>query len=138
MLHRIVDEVFDECAIVREEDDHKAPHTYRIRLSSDNKSNGRERQVTLVATYECFMVHITDLDVGIIRFDYGDVAAEKESELRGLAHLARAYLQGEGEVTYRPSLIRRRPLPTLTVETNGFRWRLGRSTSSEEELKDSL
>lgn len=137
VLHRVVEEVFDHYAFRKEEDDHEAPYAYRMLLSSLKTHNGRERHASLVASYEWFEVHVIDLDVGTIRFDYDGNEADKEAELRDLAHLARAYLQGEGEVTYRPSLIRRRPLPTLTVETNGIRWRLGRSTSSGEKLEDS-
>lgn len=137
MLHRVVEEVFDERAVVKEEDDQGAPHVYRMRVSSHTALDGQERHAALVASYEWFQVHVLDLDVGTIRFDYDDDEAKKEAELRDLAHLVRAYLQGEGEVTYRPSLIRRRPMPTLTVKANGIRWRLGRSTSSETELQDS-
>ena len=134
VLRRVVDEVFDERAVVAEEDYHEAPRAYRVLLSNRKASNGKERQVSLVATYEWFSVHVTDLDVGILRFDYDDVESEKELELRELAHLARAYLEGEGKITYRPSLLHRRPHPTLTIETGGIRWKLGRRISSEEQL----
>jgi hypothetical protein len=134
VLHRVVDSVFDDSTFVRDDDDSEAPHVYRVRLSSRAAFNGQRRHASLVASYEWFQVHIPDLDVGTIRFNYDDDEAEKVAEVRDLAHLVLAYLQGEGEVTYRPSLVRRRPIPTLTVETNGMRWRLGRSTNSEEEL----
>lgn len=137
VLHRVVDEIFDECTFVREEDDHEAPYAYGMRLSNRTASSDQKRHASLAASHEWFEAHVIDLGVSRRNFDYGEDEADKEAELRDLAHLVRAYLQGEGEVTYRPSLFRRRPMPTLKVETNGVRWRLGRSVSSQEELPDS-
>ncbi|GLI32531.1 hypothetical protein BCONGLO52_33720 [Brachybacterium conglomeratum] len=132
-----MDDVFDRSVFRREEDDREAPSAYRLRLSSARTLDDQERHASLAASYEWFEFHVSDLDVGTRRFDYGDDETEKEAELRNLAYIARAYLQGEGRVTYRPSLIRRRPLPTLTIETHGVRWRLGRRTSTEEDLENS-
>jgi DNA-binding XRE family transcriptional regulator len=111
VLHRVVDEVFDESTFVKECDDHEAPRTYRVRLSIRGTSHDQGRHASLVATSERFQAHILDLGVGTIRFDYDDDEAEKEADLRDLALLVRTYLQGAGEVTYRPSLLRRRPTP---------------------------
>ncbi|MBD8063425.1 hypothetical protein [Oceanitalea stevensii] len=134
VLHRVVDEVFDDSVFVHEYDDHDAPDAYRVRVTSRAVPYIQERDGCLVASYEWFQAHIPDLDVGNIRFNYDDDEREKEADLRDLALLVRAYLRGAGEVTYRPSLIRRRPIPTLTVEASGVRWRLGRRVSSEARI----
>lgn len=99
--------------------------------------NDRERHVELVASYEWFGVHVTDLDPRATRFAYNNDGTETEAELQVLAHTERAYLQGERHVTSRYGLIRRRRLTTLTIEAHGIRWRLGRRTSSAEHLNES-
>jgi hypothetical protein len=134
VLHRVIDDVFDQSTVTKEEDSSDAPHAHRVLLSTRPSVDGRQRNASLVASYEWFQAHILDLDVHAMSFDYDDDEAEKENEIRDLAYLVRAYLQGEGTVTYRPSLIRRRPVPTLMIETNGLRWRLRRSTHTVEPL----
>ena len=124
----MIDHVFDPSTVINEEDSSDAPHAHRVLLSTRPTGEGQQRHASLVASYEWFQAHILDLDVHAMSFDYDDDEAETENEIRDLAHLVRAYLHGEGTVTYRPSLIRRRPVPTLTIETNGLRWRLRRNT----------
>lgn len=130
VLHRVIDDVFDPSTVTKEEDGSDAPHAHRVLLSTRPSVDGQQRNASLVASYEWFQAHILDLDVHAMTFAYDDDEAEKENEIRDLAHLVGAYLRGEGTMTYRPSLIRRRPVPTLTIEANGLRWRLRRNSYS--------
>lgn len=130
----MVDDVFDPSTVTKEEDSSDAPHAHRVLLSTRPSAEGRQRNASLVASYEWFQAHILDLDVHAMSFDYDDDEAEKENEIRDLAYLVRAYLHGEGTVTYRPSRIRRRPMPTLMIETNGLRWHLRRNTHTVEPI----
>ena len=108
----MIDDVFDPSTVIKDEDSSDAPHAHRVLLRTRPTGEGQQRHASLVASYAWFRAHILDLDVHAMSFDYDD-EAEKENEIRDLAHLVRAYLRGEGTVTYRPSLIRRRPMPTL-------------------------
>ncbi|WP_413450321.1 hypothetical protein AA0Y32_06595 [Georgenia phoenicis] len=134
VLHRVVDEVFDDVSFGKMADDDEAPRGYGIRLRNSAGAHAPERHALITANNERFGAHLLDLDVGAIRFDYDDDEVGKEAELRDLAVLVRAYLYGAGDVTYRRSLVRRRPLPVLTIDAGGIQWRLGRHVSSWLEL----
>lgn len=129
VLHRVVAEVFGDTEVTWEEDEREAPHVHCVRLSARASSDGQERNAALCASDEWFEAHLLDLEVGTIRFDYDDDESEKEAEIRDLARIVHAYLQGEGQVTYRPTLFRRRLLSTLTIDMDGTRWHFrGRSS----------
>ncbi|WP_309081709.1 hypothetical protein [Zhihengliuella sp.] len=128
LLHRVVAEVFDGEPVTWQDLASDSSHMHGLQLSAHAGPDGRVRRAELRATYEWFDARILDLDVGAILFDYGDDEEEKADEIRELAHLVLAYLRAEAQITYRPSLIRRRPVPTLTIETSARRWRLRRST----------
>lgn len=128
LLHRVVAEVFDGESVTWQDLLSDSSHVHGIQLSAQEGIDGRIRRAEMRATYEWFDARILDLGVGATLFDYGDDETEKAVEIRELAHLVLAYLRAEGQVTYRPSLLRRRPVPTLTIEACGRRWTLHRST----------
>jgi hypothetical protein len=134
VLHRVVTEVFGDTEVTWEDDERETPHVHCVRLSARVSSDDRERNAALCASYEWFEAHLLDLEVGTISFDYDDDESEKEAEMRDLARIVRAYPQGEGEVTYRPTLFRRRLLPTLTFDMDGTRWHFRGRTSWRSPL----
>ncbi|MGD6980669.1 MULTISPECIES: hypothetical protein [Citricoccus] len=134
VLHRVVVEVFGETEVEWEDDEREAPHVHCVRLRARGSGDGQERNAALCASYEWFEAHLLDFEVGTISFDYDDDEAEKEVEIGDLARIIRAYLQGEGQVTYRPTLFRRRLLPTLTIDMDGTRWHFRGRTSWKSPL----
>jgi hypothetical protein len=126
MLHRVVDEVFDQNFTVEDttSNDDAWIHAVRVicRLEPD-------RTAVIRATYEWMDVLIPELKVQTTVFDYDDVEQEKEDELRRLCLVMRAYLQGEARIEQRRRLFRRGTTPVVSIEVDGLEWRLGRHHS---------
>ncbi|WP_461186782.1 hypothetical protein [Arthrobacter sp. Z4-13] len=127
MLHRVVDEVFNETFAVVDVIPEADPWLHSVRVSG---RFGNDRTARIRASYEWANVFIPELDVGAILFEYDDVEDEKEAELRKLCLVMRAYLQGQGHIEKRRRLFRRGEVSVLKIEVDGYEWRLGRSTSS--------
>lgn len=127
MLHRVVNEIFDETFVVVDVTPEADPRLHSVRVSG---RLGNNRSARIRANYEWATVFIPELNVGAILFEYDDVEDEKEAELRKLCLVTRAYLQGQGHIEKRWRLFRRGEVSALRIEVDGCEWRLGRSTSS--------
>lgn len=68
--------------------------------------------------------------MGAILFEYDEDEPAKELLLRWLCNAMKHYLDGEGEITQRKTLIRRRTENVLTLTVDGDEWVLGRSHGS--------
>lgn len=123
LLRRVVADVLDGEADATYSR-HGRGHDHSAEVHS---RNGTQRRAVLLATYEWSTASFPDLGVGVILFEYDDDEHEKETQLRDLALLARAFLRGEGRVEYTRGLLGKRPL--LTIESNDQVWRIGRRTS---------
>lgn len=122
ILLGVAGDVFsDRVSITAEGNSPSMPHAYVVRLRED------DRNAVLVASHEWSEAHILDYRVTCSVFHYGDDEMEKESSLRALAVVLRAYLAGEGLVEHRPSLLWWRPkVPRYTVTIDDVQWQLGR------------
>lgn len=127
MLDRVVAEVFDETFAVTtvNSSDDAWLHGVQVSRRADNG-----RAAIIRASYEWMDAFVPELEVQVTLFDYDDVEAEKEAELRRLCLVMRAYLQGEGRIEQCRRLFRRGTVPALRVEVDGLEWRLGRHFSS--------
>lgn len=128
LLRRVVTAVFGESARVEYSQPVGGPHIYRARIS---EFEGRGTDVGLEASHEWFEAWILDLDPSpsaIVFFDDAD-EGYMESLLRALAGVLRSYARGEGRVEFRPSLIRRQPIPRFVLADESGKWVLGRRTS---------
>lgn len=127
MLDRVVSEVFGDSYQSELIPNDKDPwiHMYLISSLGEN-----QRSVRIRATYEWFEAVVPDLDVGSMLFEYDDVESEKAKELTRLCDAMKHYLDGEGQVTQRKTLIRRRLENVLTLNVDGREWVLGRHHSS--------
>jgi hypothetical protein len=123
MLHRVVAEVFGENFTVAEVSSSEDAWLHGVHLSG---SFDNDRTVNIRASYEWMDAFIPALNVQATIFDYDDVESEKETELRRLCLVMRAYLQGEGHIEQRRRLFRRGTNPVLKIEVDGLEWRLGR------------
>lgn len=111
----------DRVPIEAEGNRRSMPHAYVVRLREN------DRNTVLVASHDWSEAHIVDFSITSTVFHYGDDQQEKESPLRALAGVLRAYLAGEGKVEHRPSLLWWRPeVPRYTVTIDGREWQLGR------------
>lgn len=127
LLARVVGEAFDEnVSAVLEDPPSEMPYVYCAHLSSAVQA----RRASLCATYEWFELHVIDLNVSVTLFDYDDDEAQKNDALRELALVARAYLNGEGQIDAEKRFLRRGTRQCLTIEVNGRQWRLGKHSSS--------
>src|SRR4051794_40822631 len=115
-MRRVVDEVIDDGINAVYSSDPKRPQTHQVELSTP----ADDRRARLRATYEWLEVSVPDLGVDATLFEYDDNEPDKESVLRELALVARAYLRGDGSIEYKRGVLGRRPLLTVTV--NGREW----------------
>lgn len=122
LLLTVAGDVFGDRVLIEAEGNSPSmPHAYVVRLREN------DRNAVLVASYEWSEAHIVDFSVTCTVFHYGDDQQEKESALRALAGVLRAYLAGEGQVEHRPSPLWWRPeVPRYTVTIDGREWQLGR------------
>ncbi|WP_326965304.1 hypothetical protein [Arthrobacter sp. PL16] len=127
MLHRVVDEVFDETFAVTHIISEVDPWLHCVQVRS---RSGIVRAARIRASYEWMDAFIPELEVGTSLFDYDDVEDEKEVELRRLCLVIRAYLEGEGHIEKRRRIFGLGTTSTLRIEVDGFKWDLGRSWSS--------
>ena len=127
MLHRVVAEVFDENFTVENVGSSDDAWLHGVQVS---KRCEKDRTAVIRASYEWMDALVPELDVQAVIFDYDDVEADKEAELRRLCLAMRSYLQGEGRIEQRRQLFRRGTVPILRFEVDGFEWRLGRHLSS--------
>lgn len=127
LLDRVVADVFEDQYLVESQarDEYPWRHAYLV-----SKTDGQTRSFRVRATYEWCDVWIPELDVGTIMFDYDDDESEKERMLRWLCAGLRHYLDGEGKVTHRKTLIRRKQENVLRLDVDGDEWVLGRHFSS--------
>jgi hypothetical protein len=132
MLHRVVDDVFDETFAIVEVVTDAEPRLHSVHVSSRSSN---DRTARIEASYEWASVFVPELDVGAILFEYDDVEEEKEAELLKLCLVTRAYLQGQGHIEKRRRLFRRSESSVLRIEVDGYNWRLDRSTSSYGEIE---
>lgn len=123
MLQRVVGEVFGPDMDVTYSADAKSPHVHRAEVAS----RGSNRRVGLRASYGWFDVTMLDLSLSATVFDDGDEERDKEAALRALARVARAYLDGAGDVIQKRGILRSRP--ALRIVVDGQEWELGRRTS---------
>jgi hypothetical protein len=123
MLKRVVAEVFGPNADVIYSGDPKSPEIYRAELAAGDSS----RRVGLRASYWWFDVTMLDLGVSATVFDDDDQESDKEAALRALALVARAYLDGAGEVTHKRGIFRSHPVLRVVVEDQ--EWELGPTVS---------
>lgn len=128
MLQRVVGEVFGPDTDVTYSADPKSPHVHRAELAARDSG----RRVGLTASYWWFDVTMLDLGVSAIVFDEDDAERDKEAALRALALVARAYLEGAGDVIQKRGILRSRPL--LRIVVDGQEWELGRRTSRVPEI----
>jgi hypothetical protein len=127
MLHRVVAEVFDETFAVADAKSSDASWLHGVHVSSRLH---KDRTAIIRASYEWVDAFIPELNVQTTLFDYDDVEEEKETDLRRLCLVLRAYLQGEGRVEQRRRLFRRGTVPILKIEVDGLEWHLGPHFSS--------
>lgn len=132
LLHRVVDEVFNETFAVVQATPETQPGLHSVRVIG---RFGNDRTARIRASYEWVTVFIPELDVGTILFAYDDVEDEKEAELRKLCLVVCAYLQGKGHIEKQWRLFRRGEVSVLKIEVDGYEWRLGPSTSSYGNIK---
>ncbi|MFE4542317.1 hypothetical protein [Arthrobacter sp. NPDC056727] len=125
MLHRVADQVFDENFTVSSVSSGDDSWLHGIHVSRVEKA----RTAIIRASYEWIDAFVPELNVQTTLFDYDDVEAEKEADLRRLCLVIRAYLQGDGHVEERRRLFRRGTTSTLRIEVDGLEWRLGRNQS---------
>lgn len=129
VLRRVVDDVFGDAVAVEFRPHLKDPYDVRA------IATGPDARVAVVrATYEWFTVHLPAYGVGTIDFAYDEDEHEKEMVLRGMALLAREYLQGRWHLVHKPSMIRRRPRPFVVIESERRRWELGRTSGRVVEI----
>ena len=123
MLQRVIGEVFGPDADVTYSAEAKSPRVHRAELAA----RGSGRRVGLRASYWWFDVTMLDLGVSAVVFDEDDDESEKEAALRALALVARAYLDGAGDLIQERGFLRSRPV--LRIVVDGQEWELGRRTS---------
>lgn len=123
MLQRVVGEVFGPDANVTYSADPKSPQVHRAELAAGDSA----RRVGLRASYWWSDVTMLDLGVSATVFDEDDEEPEKEVALRALALVARAYLDGAGDLVQKRGIFRSRPV--LRIVVDGQEWELGRRTS---------
>ncbi len=127
MLDRVVAEAFDENFTATPTDSSDDSCLHGVHLS--NRS-GTDRTAIIRVSYEWMDALIPELDVQTILFDYDDVEAEKEAELRRLCLVMRAYLRGGGRVEQRRRFLHWGTIPVLSIEVDGLEWRLRRHLST--------
>lgn len=123
MLQRVVAEVFGSDVDVTYSADPKSPHVHRAELGAGDSG----RRVGLRASYCWFDVTMLDLGVAATVFDEDDEESDKEAALRALALVARAYLDGAGDVIQKRRIFRSRPVLRIVVDDQ--EWEFGRRTS---------
>lgn len=123
LLRRVVAEVVDADVAAAYSTHPKDSHMHRVRLTA---ADGR-RHAGLAVSYEWFEATVFDLGVSTFLLDYDDEKDDKESVLRALALVVRAYLRGEGRVEHRRGLLRSRPVLRIVVDNR--EWELGRRSS---------
>lgn len=123
MLQRVVGEVFGPDVDVTYSTDAKSPHVHRAELAACDSG----RRVGLRASYGWFDITMLDLGFSATVFDEDDEERDKEAALRALALVARAYLDGAGDVIQERGFLRSRPV--LRIVVDGQEWELGRRTS---------
>jgi hypothetical protein len=131
MLQRVVAEVFGSDVDVTYSADPKSPKVQRVELAAA----GSGRRVGLRASYWWFDVTMLDLGVSATVFDEDDEEPHKEAALRALALVARAYLDGAGEVIQKRGIFGSRPLLRIVVDDQ--EWELGRTVSKAPPLNDA-
>lgn len=131
MLQRVVAEVFGSDVNVTYSADPKSPHVHRAELGPGDSG----RRVGLRASYCWFDVTMLDLGVAATVFDEDDEESDKEAALRALALVARAYLDGTGEVIQKRGIFRSRPVLRIVVDDE--EWELGRTVSKVPPLNYS-
>jgi hypothetical protein len=127
MLHRVVAEVFDETFAVEDVRSSDASWLHGVHVSSRLH---KDRTAIIRASYEWVDAFIPELNVQTTLFDYDAVEEEKETDLRRLCLVMRAYLLGEGRVEHRRRLLRRGTAPILKIEVDRLEWHLGAHLSS--------
>ncbi|AUI52651.1 hypothetical protein [Arthrobacter crystallopoietes] len=123
MLHRVVAEVYDENFTVTDAGSSDDSWLHGVHVSSQLNP---DHTAIIRASYEWMDAFIPELNVQATVFDYDDVEQEKESELRRLCLVMRAYLQGKARVERRRRLFRPGTAPIVRIEVDGLEWRLGR------------
>ncbi|MFF2318353.1 hypothetical protein ACFVTE_19065 [Arthrobacter sp. NPDC058097] len=121
MLHRVVDQVFDENFTVSEVSSKVDSWLHGVHVSRVDKN----RIAIIRASYEWIDAFVPELNVQATLFDYDDVELEKEADLRRVCRVMRAYLEGNGHVEERRRLFRRGTTSVLRIEVDGLEWRLG-------------
>ncbi|WP_040320055.1 hypothetical protein [Aeromicrobium marinum] len=123
MLRRVLAEVFGDNIEVEYSYDPKSMGHRALLTSVDDKPT----QLGFHVTHDWCSVWILDLepDVSMTDFDYDYEEEPKAANLRALARVLHAYVNGEGRIEYRPTLIRRRLQPHFVVEIDGGVWSLG-------------
>lgn len=130
LLRRVVADVFDETVQADYSVDPRSRYYHRVRLSTEH--GGQRRNARLVASYWVFEAAILDLGVGAVVVDEDYDEDEKETALREMALLVRAYLDGEGRVEQRRRLLRTYPVLRITVDDR--EWELARRWSKGSHL----
>ena len=128
MLQRVVAEVFGSDVDVTYSADPKSPTVQRAELGAA----GSGRRVGLRASYWWFDVTMLDLGVSATVFDEDDEESDKEAALRALALVARAYLDGTGQVIQKRGIFRARPVLRIVVDDQ--EWELGQTVSKVPPL----
>lgn len=131
MLQKVVADVFGSDVDVTYSADPKSPSVHRAELAAGDSG----RRVGLRASYLWFDVTMLDLGVSATVFDEDDEGPDKEAALRALALVARAYLDGAGELTQKRGIFRSRPVLRIVVDDQ--EWELGRTVSKAPPLKDA-
>lgn len=123
MLQRIVAVVFEKDFIVEDATSSDEPGRHRVRVSIRATP---QRTVVISAGAELFEGSIPEHQVATAIFN-DDVEQEKESELRQICLVMRAYLLGDARVEQRRRLFRGGTVPVVFIELDGLEWRLGRN-----------
>jgi hypothetical protein len=123
LLREVVSDVVADDAEARYE--RVGPQDFQVELHSTSTG---QRRFKIRSTQEWCTGSVPELGVSVTLFEYDKDAVAKAAPLRELAHVAKAYLRGEGTVERRSALLGRRNV--LTVEVRGRIWRLGRRTAT--------
>jgi hypothetical protein len=127
MLDRVIVDVFDEGFVTQRVSSTDPMWLHGVQLSSQVHKDRAAIIRVGVLWMDAFK---PELDVQALILDEDDDVAYKEEELTMLCRALRVYLEGGGHVRQRRRLFGRGSTNVLTIEADGFQWRLGRSSWS--------
>lgn len=127
MLDRVIVDVFEEDFVTQHITSTDPTWLHGVQVSSRIH---KDRAAIIRAGLVWMDAFIPELNVQAAILDEDNDVAYKEEELKKLCRALRAYLQGGGHVRQRRRLFGRGSTNVLTIEADGFEWRLGRNSWS--------